>query len=94
MFKPVARAADGEGRTGGDMRIGLSFFIEGTRASRSSHSGSRAASCLTSTCIASRTACVIAYNTEVRSKAEGEITRKVDAEILDVMLKEVIGAGK
>jgi len=96
MFTPVARAADGEGGTGDDVRMGLSFFIERHQGLEVlAHSGSQGGF-LSHIYLhrPSRTAYVIAYNTEARSKAAGEITRKVDAEIRDVMLKEVFGGGK
>ena len=91
MFAPVARAADGEGGTGDDVRMGLSFFIERHQGLEViAHSGSQGGF-LSHIYLhrPSRTAYVIAYNTEVRSKAEGEVTRKVDAQIRDVMLKQV-----
>ncbi|RPH80008.1 MAG: class A beta-lactamase-related serine hydrolase [Candidatus Rokuibacteriota bacterium] len=91
MFTPVARAADGEGGTGDDVRMGLSFFIERHQGVEVlAHSGSQGGF-LSHIYLhrPSRTAYVIAYNTEVRSTAEGEVTRKVDAEIRDVMLQRV-----
>ena len=96
MFRPVARAADGEGGTGDNVRMGLSFFIEQHRGLEViAHSGSQGGF-LSHIYLhrPSRTAYVIAYNTEVRSKADGEVTRKVDAEIRDVMLKQVFGGAQ
>jgi len=96
MFTPVARAADGEGGTGSDVRMGLSFFIERHQGLEViAHSGSQGGF-LSHIYVhrPSRTAYVIAYNTEVRSKADGEITRKVDAEIRDVMLRSVFGSAR
>jgi CubicO group peptidase (beta-lactamase class C family) len=96
MFTPVARAADGEGGTGDDVRIGLSFFVEKHHGLEViAHSGSQGGF-LSHVYIhvPSRTAYVIAFNTEVRSKAEGEVTRRVDAEIRDVMLRSVLGSAR
>jgi CubicO group peptidase (beta-lactamase class C family) len=91
MFQPVLRAADGEGGTGNDVRMGLSFFIERHQGLEViAHSGSQGGFLShIYVHLPSRTAYVVAYNTEVRSKAEGEVTRKADAEIRDVMLRAV-----
>jgi CubicO group peptidase (beta-lactamase class C family) len=94
MFTPTVRAADGEGGTGDDVRMGLSFFVERHQGLEViAHSGSQGGF-LSHIYLhpPSRTAYVFACNTEVRSKAEGEVTRKVDAEIRDVLLKQVFAA--
>ena len=96
MFTPATRAADGEGGTGDDVRIGLSFFVERHQGLEVlAHSGSQNGFLSHIYLhLPSRTAYVVGYNTEVRSKAQGEVTRKVDGEIRDVMLREVVAKGR
>lgn len=93
MFRPVARASDGEGGTGQDVQIGLSFFLERHQGlDLVAHSGSQGGFLSHFYVhLPTRTGFVVAYNTEVTTKKGGnpEVTRRVDAELRDEILKRV-----
>ena len=93
MFRPVARASDGEGGTGQEVQIGLSFFLERHQGlDLVAHSGSQGGFLSHFYLhLPTRTAFVVAYNTEVTSKKgrNREVTRQVDAELRDEMLRRV-----
>lgn len=95
MFRPVARAADGEGGSGGDVRIGLSFFLERHQGlDLVAHSGNQNGFLShVYLHLPTRTGFIVAFNTEVTTKkgANAEVTRQVDAEIRDEILKRVFG---
>jgi len=95
MFRPVAPASDGEGGTGADVRIGLSFFLERHQGlDLIAHSGSQGGFLSHFYLhLPTRTAFIVAYNTEVTTRKGGhrEVTRQVDAELRDEMLRQVVG---
>jgi CubicO group peptidase (beta-lactamase class C family) len=93
MFKPVAPASDGEGGSGPNVQVGLSFFLERHEGlDLVAHSGNKNGF-LSHLYIhlPSRTAFIVAYNTDVRTRKDGvaEVTRAVDAELRDEMLRRV-----
>ena len=93
MFRPIARAADGEGGSGSSVQVGLSFFLERHAGlDLVAHSGNQNGFLSHLYLhLPSRTAFVAAFNTDVSTKANGgvEVTRAVDAELRDLLLKEV-----
>jgi CubicO group peptidase (beta-lactamase class C family) len=93
MWTPVIKAADGEGGSGPDVRAALSFFVErhggvevvghsGNQNGFLSHLYLHATS---------RTAYVVAFNTDASSKsrAKARMTRDVDDAVRDRLLKEI-----
>ncbi|RPJ84379.1 MAG: class A beta-lactamase-related serine hydrolase, partial [Acidobacteria bacterium] len=93
MFRPVAKAADGEGGSGTDVQVGLSFFLERHHGlDLVAHSGNQNGFLSHFYLHApTRTAFVVAYNTDASTKKGGgvEVTRKVDAELRDEILRLV-----
>ncbi|HSK09529.1 MAG TPA: serine hydrolase domain-containing protein [Vicinamibacterales bacterium] len=93
MFRPVARAADGEGGSGPDVQVGLSFFLERHQGlDLVAHSGNQNGFLSHLYLhLPSRTGFIVAYNTEVTTKTGGarEVTRAVDADLRDAILREV-----
>ena len=91
MFVPRLPAADGEGGSGADARIGLSFFVERHGGVELiGHSGSQNGFLSHLYLhLPSRTGYLVAFNTEVTSKQRGdeEVTRRVDAEIRDRLVE-------
>jgi CubicO group peptidase (beta-lactamase class C family) len=93
MFTPIVTARDGEGGTGDDVRMGLSFFVERHKGLEFvAHSGGQ------NGFIShfylhrpTRSAYVVAFNTEVRSGGSPvrEITREADAELRDALIERV-----
>ncbi|MBP1635588.1 MAG: flp 1 [Acidobacteria bacterium] len=94
MFRPVARAADGEGGSGQDVQVGLSFFLERHEGlDLVAHSGSQNGFLSHFYLhLPSRTGFIVAYNTEATTKRGGnpEVTRQADADLRDVILREVV----
>jgi CubicO group peptidase (beta-lactamase class C family) len=92
MFVPVIAASEGEGG-GSGVRMALSFFVERHQGMEFiAHSGGQ------NGFIShfylhrpSRTAYIAAFNTDVTTKAggAGDLTRQLDAELRDVIIKEV-----
>ncbi len=90
MWQPVMRAGDGEGGSGSDVRIGLSFFVERHEGIELvGHSGDQ------NGFIShfylhrpSRTAYIVSFNTDVTS-GKADVTRKVDSDLRDMVVKEV-----
>jgi CubicO group peptidase (beta-lactamase class C family) len=93
MFVPQIQASDGEGGSGQDVRMALSFFVERHQGLEFvAHSGNQ------NGFIShfylhrpSRTAYLVSFNTDVTTKAGGgrDVTRQVDAELRDVIIREV-----
>ncbi len=93
MWVPVMRAADGEGGSGPDVRVALSFFVERHQGLEFvAHSGNQ------NGFIShfylhrpSRMAYLVSFNTDVTTKAGGgrDITRQLDSELTNVIIKEV-----
>lgn len=94
MWKPALVAADGEGGSGEDVRIGLAFFVERHGGVELvGHSGNQNGFLShVYLHLPSRTAYIVGFNTEVSSKAKGqpEITRDVDNAIRDRLIRDVI----
>ena len=93
MWQPMLAATDGEGGSGNDVRIGLSFFIERhLGVELVGHSGNQNGF-LSHLYLhrPSRTAYIVAFNTEVSSKSRNrpEITREVDNAIRDRLIRDV-----
>ena len=93
MWKPVIRATDGEGGSGGDVQAGLSFFIERHNGVELvGHSGNQNGF-LSHLYLhrPSRSAYVVAFNTDASSKSKGKprITRDVDDAVRDRVLEEI-----
>jgi CubicO group peptidase (beta-lactamase class C family) len=91
MWKPQIRAADGEGATGGDAHAALSFFVERYGGVELiGHSGNQNGF-LSHLYMhrPSRTAYVIAFNTDANRRA-GAVTRQVDAAVRDAILRDII----
>jgi len=87
MFVPQLPATDGEGGSGADVSIGLSFFIERHGGVELvGHSGSQNGF-LSHLYLhrPSKTGYLVAFNTEVTSKQRGDaqVTRQVDADLRD-----------
>ena len=95
MWTPVIRANDGEGGSGGDVHAALSFFVERHRnVEVIGHSGDQ------NGFLAhlylhrpSRSAYVVAFNTDASSKSKGKprITRDVNDAVRDRVLEEIVG---
>ena len=87
MWKPVIRAVDGEGGSGSDVQAALSFFVERHRnAELIGHSGDQNGFLShLYVHLPSRTAYVIAFNTDATSKSRNRsrITRDVDDAVRD-----------
>ena len=93
MWKPVIRAADGEGGSGSDVHAGLSFFVERHHGIEMiGHSGNQNGF-LSHLYLhrPSRAAYVIAFNTDASSKsrARPRMTRDVDDAVRDQVLEEL-----
>jgi CubicO group peptidase (beta-lactamase class C family) len=99
MWKPQIRAADGEGGSGNDVQAGLSFFIERhLGVELVGHSGNQNGF-LSHFYLhhPSRTAYIVAFNTDVSSKSKGDrsITREVDDAIRDRLIRDgLVGPGR
>jgi len=94
MWTPVIRATDGEGGSGGDVQAGLSFFIERHNGVELvGHSGDQNGF-LSHLYLhrPSRSAYVVAFNTDASSKSKGKprITRDVDDAVRDRVLAEIV----
>lgn len=93
MMSPQVSARDGEGGTGDDVRIGLSFFLERHGGlDLVAHSGNQ------NGFLAhlylhrpTRAAFIVAYNTEVTAGGTPvrEVTRELDASLRDVIIERV-----
>jgi CubicO group peptidase (beta-lactamase class C family) len=93
MFQPVIAASEGEGGSGGDVRVALSFFVERYGPETLiGHSGSQ------NGFIShlylhprSRSGYIVNFNTEASSTRPSprEVSRAVDADVRDVLLREV-----
>ena len=94
MWRPTLVANDGEGGSGNDVRIGLSFFIERhSGVELVGHSGNQNGFLSHLYLhLPSRTAYIVSFNTEVSSKATGkpEMTRDVDNAIRDRLIQDVL----
>jgi CubicO group peptidase (beta-lactamase class C family) len=93
MWRPVIRAADGEGGSGQDVHAGLSFFIERYRGVELiGHSGNQNGF-LSHLYLhrPSRSAYVVAFNTDAASASRNRprITRDVDEALRDRLLEEL-----
>lgn len=96
MFTPLMPASDGEGGSGTDVRIGLSFFVERHLGLELvGHSGDQ------NGFIShfylhppTRSAYIVSFNTDASSKAQGnrQITRAVDNDLRDMLIKKVFAA--
>ena len=90
----MIRASDGEGGSGSDVRTALSFFIERHRGVELvGHSGNQNGF-LSHLYLhrPSRSAYVVAFNTDVSSASRGKprITRDVDDAVRDRLLAEIV----
>lgn len=94
MWKPHIRAADGEGGSGDDVQAGLSFFIERyAGVELVGHSGNQNGFLSHLYLhLPSRTGYIVAFNTDVSSKAKGNAsaTRRVDDEIRERMIRDMM----
>ena len=95
MWTPVIRANDGEGGSGSDVQAALSFFVERHRnVEVIGHSGNQNGF-LSHLYLhrPSRSAYVVAFNTDASSKSKGKprITRDVDDAVRDRVLEEIAG---
>ena len=93
MWTPAIRANDGEGGSGGDVQAGLSFFIERHNGVELvGHSGNQNGF-LSHLYLhrPSRSAYVVAFNTDASSKSKGKprITRDVDDAVRDRVIEIV-----
>jgi CubicO group peptidase (beta-lactamase class C family) len=93
MWKPVIRAADGEGGSGTDVQAALSFFVERYRGIELiGHSGNQNGFLSHLYLhVPSHTAYVIAFNTDASSKSRGKpaITRDVDSAVRERLLEQL-----
>jgi hypothetical protein len=93
MWKPVIKANDGEGGSGTDVQAALSFFVERHgNVEVIGHSGNQNGFLSHLYLhIPSRSAYVVAFNTDASSKARGKprITRDVDDAVRDRLLEEI-----
>ncbi len=93
MWQPVLEAEDGEGGSGDDVRIGLSFFVERHHGVELvGHSGNQNGF-LSHLYLhrPSRTGFVVGFNTDVSSvKGERPSTRDVDDAVRDRIIRDVI----
>jgi CubicO group peptidase (beta-lactamase class C family) len=93
MFTPRIAARDGEGGSGQDVRMGLSFFVERHAGLEFvAHSGQQNG--FVSHFYLhrpTRSAYIVAFNTEVRSgdTPSREVTREVDAQLRDAIVARV-----
>ena len=93
MWVPVMRATEGEGGSGSDVHIALSFFVERHQGLELvGHSGNQ------NGFIShfylhrpSRMAYIVSFNTDVSSKARGgvNLTRALDNDLRDLLVKEL-----
>jgi CubicO group peptidase (beta-lactamase class C family) len=95
MWTPVIRANDGEGGSGSDVQAALSFFVERHgNVEVIGHSGNQNGF-LSHLYLhrPSRSAYVVAFNTDASSKSKGKprITRDVDDVVRDRVLQESVG---
>ena len=93
MWTPVIRANDGEGGSGTDVQAALSFFVERHRnVEVIGHSGNQNGF-LSHLYLhrPSRSAYVVAFNTDASSKSKGKprITRDVDDAVRDRVMDEI-----
>ncbi len=93
MFRPHMVASEGEGGSGGDVRVALSFFVERYgEDTLVGHSGSQNGF-ISHLYLHSRTRSgyLVNFNTEVTSTrtTPHEVTREVDGDVRDALLKEV-----
>ncbi len=93
MWTPVIRANDGEGGSGSDVQAALSFFVERHRnVEVIGHSGNQNGF-LSHLYLhrPSRSAYVVAFNTDASSKSRGKprITRDVDDAVRDRLLEDI-----
>jgi CubicO group peptidase (beta-lactamase class C family) len=93
MWVPVIRATDGEGGSGSDVQAGLSFFVERQLGIELiGHSGNQNGF-LSHLYLhrPSRSAYVVAFNTDASSKSRGKprITRDVDDAVRDRLVEEL-----
>ena len=93
MWTPVIRANDGEGGSGSDVQAALSFFVERHRnVEVIGHSGNQNGF-LSHLYLhrPSRSAYVVAFNTDASSKSKGKprITRDVDDAVRDRLLEDI-----
>jgi CubicO group peptidase (beta-lactamase class C family) len=96
MWVPVMRAAEGEGGSGSDVRIALSFFVERHQGLELvAHSGNQ------NGFIShfylhrpSRMAYIVSFNTDVSSKARGgvNLTRALDSDLRDLLIGGMFAA--
>lgn len=96
MWVPVMPASDGEGGSGSDVRVALSFFVERHQGlDVVGHSGDQ------NGFIShfyvhrpSRMAYIVSFNTDVSSKSRGgaNLTRALDNDLRDLLLKEIFAA--
>jgi CubicO group peptidase (beta-lactamase class C family) len=97
MWKPQIRASDGEGASGGDAQAGLSFFIERHAGlDLVAHSGNQNGF-ISHFYVhrASRTAYIVSFNTDVSESKTDPLrvtTRRVDAELRDVIIRDIVAA--
>jgi CubicO group peptidase (beta-lactamase class C family) len=94
MWTPVIRANDGEGGSGTDVQAALSFFVERHRnVEVIGHSGNQNGF-LSHLYLhqPSRSAYVVAFNTDASSKSRGKprITRDVDDAVRDRVIEEIV----
>ena len=93
MWRPVIRAADGEGGSGSDVQAALSFFVERHRGVELiGHSGNQNGFLShLYVHIPSRAAYVVAFNTDAASvsRSKPRITRDVDDAVRDRLLEEL-----
>ena len=94
MWTPVIRANDGEGGSGSDVQAALSFFVERHRnVEVIGHSGNQNGF-LSHLYLhrPSRSAYVVAFNTDASSKSKGKprITRDVDDAVRERVLDEIV----
>ena len=94
MWTPVIRANDGEGGSGSDVQAALSFFVERHRnVEVIGHSGNQNGF-LSHLYLhrPSRSAYVVAFNTDASSKSRGKprITRDVDDAVRDRVMDEIV----
>lgn len=93
MWQPLLKAEDGEGGSGDDVRIGLSFFIERHHGVELvGHSGNQNGF-LSHLYLhrPTRTAYIVGFNTDVSSKDESKpSTRDVDDAVRDRIIRDVL----
>ncbi len=91
MWQPVLQAEDGEGGSGDDVRIGLSFFVERHHGVELvGHSGNQNGF-LSHLYLhrPSRTAYIVGFNTDVSSNLPTPSTRDVDDAVRDRIVRDV-----